>query len=255
VGDAQTRVIEFQEVTQHYSLRQRGIAGLSFTSSSVGVTAVIGPSGSGKSTLLRLVAGLEGLSSGVILLDGQPIHQQSPADRHISLLPQAMVLLSHLTARENLLLPIRLRGDRFNEKQAARLQHWVSAMKLDELLGRYPAELSAGQQQRVALARAMMSEPRAILLDEPFSHLDVPLRRELRQVVKETIVHSPDSPLPAILWATHDPEDVVALADRVIVLDQGRMVQIGAPSELISSPANDWLAAMMSPAVGIHTFT
>ncbi len=250
--DGITRVVEFRDVTQQYSPQRRGVENVSFASSPAGVTAIVGPSGSGKSTLLRLVAGLEAVSTGAILLDGQSIHQQTPADRRASLLPQSMVLLSHLTARENLLLPIRLRGERFSEKHSTRLQHWVSSLKLDELLDRYPAELSAGQQQRVALGRAMMSEPKVILLDEPFSHLDVPLRRELRQVVKETVTHSLESPRPAILWATHDPEDVIELADRVIVLDQGKLVRVGTPRELINSPANDWLSAMMAPARSIH---
>jgi ABC-type Fe3+/spermidine/putrescine transport system ATPase subunit len=255
LADGKIHVVEFRDVSQHYSPQQRGSISVSFASSSVGMTALVGPSGSGKSTLLRLVAGLERVSSGAILLDGQPIHQLAAADRGVSLLPQSMVLLSHLTARENLVLPMRLRGERFADKQASRFQHWVSSMKLGELLGRYPSELSAGQQQRVALARAMMSEPRVILLDEPFSHLDVPLRRELRQVVKETIALTSESTRPAILWGTHDPEDVLELADRVIVLEQGRVVQIGTPNELIQSPANEWLAAMMAPPAGIRPIT
>jgi ABC-type sugar transport system ATPase subunit len=200
-----------------------------------------GPSGSGKTTLLRLIAGLEPLNSGAICLDGSAIHSLPPHRRGVGFLPERPVLYPHLSVRQNLAFglprppPPELR---------ARVDELPSLLGIHDLLDRMPGELSGGQQQRVALGRVLARRPRILLLDEPFSCLDGPLRQELcRQL------HLLQRHLAAtMIVVTHEQDEAAGLADRVAVLDAGRLVQQGTPREVQEHPATAFVAWLLKRA-------
>jgi len=204
---------------------------------------VIGASGSGKTTLLRLVAGLEVPDAGVVSVEGRvvasPRRWVHPEDREVGMVFQDFALFPHLEVRENVAYGLRRlsRGDR-----EARVRELLAAVGLEAYAGRYPHQLSGGQQQRVALARALAPEPRALLLDEPFSNLDLPLKAELARDLGRLLARRRT---PALL-VVHDAEDVMALADRVAVLREGRIVQLGSPDRVLRAPVDDYVAGFFA---------
>ena len=207
----------------------------------------VGPSGCGKSTLLRLIAGLEAATSGKILIDGRDVTALEPYDRQLSMVFQSYALYPHMTVRENIAFALRTAKTpeaELNEKvaKAARI------LQLESYLDRKPAALSGGQRQRVAIGRAIVREPKAFLFDEPLSNLDAALRADTR--VEIAALHrSLDA---TMIYVTHDQIEAMTLADRIVVLQEGQIMQVGTPRELYERPANVFVAQFLgSPKMNI----
>jgi len=199
--------------------------------------ALLGPSGSGKTTLLRIIAGLDFADEGVVCFDGENVSELSVGDRHVGFVFQHYALFRHMTIAENIAfgLKVRKRRDRPSKAAiAARVEELLNLVQLPGLGGRYPAQLSGGQRQRVALARALAVEPRILLLDEPFGALDAKVRKELRRWLRA--LH--DQVGLTSIFVTHDQEEAMELADRVVVMNKGRIEQIGQPDALYAEPAS-----------------
>jgi len=199
--------------------------------------ALLGPSGSGKSTILMSIAGFETPSKGDILLDGQRINEQPPHSRGIGMVFQKYALFPHLTVAENIAYPLRRRG----LARAEIARETSRALEMVRLTGygaRYPSQLSGGEQQRVALARALVFHPPVLLMDEPLGALDRKLRQRMQIEIK--MLHREIG--TTIIFVTHDQEEALSMADRIAVLDHGRLQQIGAPRELYDMPANAFVA-------------
>jgi sulfate/thiosulfate transport system ATP-binding protein len=211
------------------------------------LVALLGPSGSGKTTLLRIIAGLEAADSGTIELLGEDVTAQGVRERRVGFVFQQYALFRHLTAFENVAFGLRVRpkASRPTEpKLRARVHDLLSLVRLDGLADRYPNQLSGGQRQRVALARALAIEPRVLLLDEPFGALDARVRQELRQELRR--LHD-DLGVTGVL-VTHDQEEALEVADRIVVLNQGRVEQAGAPDELYDRPASPFVVRFFGEA-------
>ncbi len=197
--------------------------------------ALLGPSGSGKTTLLRLIAGLESPTQGSIYFGDEDASTKSVQERHIGFVFQHYALFRHMSVLENIAFGLRIRP-RATRPNAAEIQRRVSELldlvQLSGLQGRYPSQLSGGQRQRVALARALAIEPSVLLLDEPFGALDAKVRKELRGWLRE--LH--DRTGHTTVFVTHDQEEALELADRVVVMSQGRIEQVGTPDEIYDTP-------------------
>jgi ABC-type sugar transport system ATPase subunit len=202
------------------------------------MVAVVGPSGCGKSTLLRLTAGLERPDSGEIRVDGRRIDDLPPHRRDVAMVFQSYALYPHMSVRRNIEFPLRMRGaDRAARR--AQAERVAAALELTALLERRPGELSGGQRQRVALARAVVREPALFLLDEPLSNLDAQLRLGVRRYL-----HDLQRRLRVTtLYVTHDQTEAMTLGDRVVVLRDGRIQQVGTPAAVYEEPANTFVAA------------
>ena len=199
--------------------------------------ALLGPSGSGKTTLLRIMAGLESPDAGGLLLNGEEALGLKPRDRQVGFVFQHYALFRHMTVFENVAfgLKVRPRGQRLGSAQIRqRVNELLELVQLSPFAGRYPAQLSGGQRQRVALARALAFEPKVLLLDEPFGALDAKVRKELRRWLRK--LHD-DIHITSV-FVTHDQEEALELADRVVVMNQGRIEQIGTPAEVYDHPAS-----------------
>jgi multiple sugar transport system ATP-binding protein len=209
--------------------------------------ALLGPSGCGKTTTLRVVAGLDPLSTGRIVLDGHDISQIEPGLRRVGMVFQSYALYPHLTVAENLTLGLRIRGVPSSEREE-RLAQILALLQLEDLRLRRPSQLSGGQRQRVALGRALLRQPRLMLLDEPMSNLDAQLREELRPELRRLLIRAGHP----VLYVTHDQQEAVGLADRIAVLDHGRLQQVGDPRELHRNPANRFVASFIGrPAINL----
>lgn len=207
------------------------------------IVTLLGPSGCGKTTMLRLVAGLEELQQGRILADGavlaEPGKSVPPEDRSVSLLFQDFALFPHLTVLDNVLFGLEKWPE---DQRRARALHVIDQAGMTDFIDRYPHELSGGQQQRVALARARGPRPKLMLLDEPFSNLDTSLRRQVREIVLWVLQNS----VASTLMVTHDPEEAMFMSDRIVVINDGRIVQIGTPDILYHEPANPYVLNLFS---------
>ena len=202
--------------------------------------AVVGPNGAGKTTLLRALAGLVPLDRGRVVLDDVPLHDLPPEKRPVAVVFQDGVLFPHLSARDNVAYGLRARGA---TRSDARRQAtgWLERVGLDDgHTGSRPAALSGGQAQRVALARALATEPALLLLDEPLSSVDVGAKGELRRMLREQLARTP----AVRLIVTHDPVDAMALADRLVVIEGGRVTQKGRPAEVTTRPRSAWVAQL-----------
>ncbi|MCY3962565.1 MAG: ABC transporter ATP-binding protein [bacterium] len=201
--------------------------------------SLLGPSGCGKTTLLRLIAGLEQADKGKVVLDGNPVdgHRSwiRPEDRQVGMVFQDWALFPHLDVAGNVGYGVPRR------QRIAEVAKTLELVNLPGMQERTPDTLSGGQQQRVALARAIAPKPKVLLLDEPFSNLDAALRREVRSEVRELLR---DADMTAV-FVTHDREEALVLGDRVAVMDAGRIVQTGSPSEVYHHPATPWVAAFV----------
>ena len=199
--------------------------------------ALLGPSGSGKTTLLRIIAGLELPDSGHIHLNGEDATESTARDRQVGFVFQHYALFRHMTVFENIAFGLRVRpkSTRPPEREIrVRVLELLELIQLDWLGDRYPSQLSGGQRQRVALARALAVEPRVLLLDEPFGALDAKVRRELREWLRR--LH--DDLHIASVFVTHDQEEALEVADRVAILSEGNIEQVGTPDEVYRRPAN-----------------
>ena len=204
------------------------------------LVALLGPSGSGKTTLLRIIAGLEFADSGMVKLENENAAHTSPRDRNVGFVFQHYALFKHMTVFENVAFGLRVRPRKLRPKEE-QIRHKVLALlkmvHLEGLHSRYPAKLSGGQRQRVALARALAVEPRILLLDEPFGALDAKVRKELRRWLRR--LHE-ELHITSI-FVTHDQEEAMELADRVVIMSNGRIEQIGTPQEVWNAPANGFV--------------
>jgi sulfate transport system ATP-binding protein len=195
--------------------------------------ALLGPSGSGKTSLLRIIAGLEVADSGTVLHHEQDITNYSARDRRVGFVFQHYALFRHMTIADNIGYGLRVRGVKKPERRE-RVEELLKLIRLDGLGERYPSQLSGGQRQRVALARALAARPSVLLLDEPFGALDAKVRQELRQWLRR--LH--EEIQVTSVFVTHDQEEAFEVADRVVVMNQGRVEQVGTPAEVFEHPAN-----------------
>jgi sulfate transport system ATP-binding protein len=206
------------------------------------LTALLGPSGSGKSTLLRVIAGLEAPDSGTVEISGRDATRVPPQKRGIGFVFQHYAAFKHMTVRENVAFGLRVRK-RPKAEIAATVDELLRIVGLDGYQARYPAQLSGGQRQRMALARALAVEPEVLLLDEPFGALDANVRAELREWLRR--LH--DEVHVTTVLVTHDQEEAMEVADRIVVLNHGRIEQDGPPRELYERPANPFVMGFLGP--------
>ncbi|EJL20830.1 sulfate/molybdate ABC transporter ATP-binding protein [Novosphingobium sp. AP12] len=202
--------------------------------------ALLGPSGSGKTTLLRIIAGLEFQDGGEVLFDGEDVSSRSVGERQVGFVFQQYALFKHMTVAENVAfgLSVRRKGRPAKADIRARAEELLRLVQLEGLGKRYPGQLSGGQRQRVALARALAIEPRLLLLDEPFGALDAKVRKDLRRWLRD--LH--ESMGLTSIFVTHDQEEALELADRVVVMDHGRIEQVGTPEQVYMEPASPFVS-------------
>ena len=232
-------MIEVEDVSKHFGT----FAALDRVSLRVNkgkLVALLGPSGSGKTTLLRILAGLEQPDSGRIRLDGVDATGLGTRDRRVGFVFQHYALFRHMSVAENIAFGLKVRKGPHRPSKAViteRVETLLDLVQLGGLAGRYPSQLSGGQRQRVALARALAVEPRLLLLDEPFGALDAQVRKDLRRWLR----HLHDEMGLTGVFVTHDQEEALEVADEVVVMNKGRIEQIGSPSEIYDSPATPFV--------------
>ena len=215
------------------------------------LVALLGPSGCGKTTLLRIIAGLEFADSGRILLEGEDASTTHVRDRGVGFVFQHYALFRHMSVFDNVAFGMRMkpRAQRPDEKRIAQKVHdLLGLVQLDWLADRFPAQLSGGQRQRIALARALAVEPRVLLLDEPFGALDAKVRKELRRWLRR--LH--DELHVTSIFVTHDQEEALEVADRVVVMDRGHVEQIGTPDEVYHRPATPFVFGFLGSVNLFH---
>lgn len=206
------------------------------------LVALLGPSGSGKSTLLRLIAGLETPDTGRILLTGEDATDLSVQDRNIGFVFQHYALFKHMTVRKNIAFSLEIRKTP-PQQVKKRVEELLDLVQLAGLGNRYPSQLSGGQRQRVALARALAVEPRVLLLDEPFGALDAKVRKDLRAWLRR--LH--DEVHVTTVFVTHDQEEAMEVADEIVVMNHGKIEQIGSPAEIYDHPASPFVMSFIGP--------
>jgi sulfate/thiosulfate transport system ATP-binding protein len=207
------------------------------------LTALLGPSGSGKSTLLRIVAGLEHPDEGDVSIHGEDATGLPPQERGVGFVFQHYAAFKHMSVRDNVAFALKIRK-RPRDEIRDRVGELLRLVQLEGLANRYPSQLSGGQRQRMALARALAAEPRVLLLDEPFGALDARVRKELRAWLRR--LHD-EVPVTTVL-VTHDQEEAMDVADRVAVMNEGRVEQTGKPRDLYEHPANEFVMSFVGPA-------
>lgn len=200
----------------------------------------VGPSGCGKSTLLRMIAGLESVSGGEILIDGAVVNRQDPSERGVAMVFQSYALYPHMTVAENMGFSLRI-AKRPASEIAERVKEASRILQLDALLDRRPSQLSGGQRQRVAIGRAIVRNPKVFLFDEPLSNLDA----ELRVATRVEIAKLHEALGNTMIYVTHDQTEAMTLADKIVVLRKGRIEQVGAPLELYANPSNSFVAGFI----------
>ena len=206
---------------------------------------LVGPSGCGKSTLLRMIAGLEEITDGEIAIGGRVVNRVPPKERDIAMVFQNYALYPHMTVYENMAFSLKLAG-RPREEMKERVQVAAKILGLHELLERYPRQLSGGQRQRVAMGRAIVRDPQVFLFDEPLSNLDAKLRVAMRTEIKELHQRLKTTSV----YVTHDQIEAMTMADKIVVMNAGRVEQIGAPLDLYDNPSNLFVAGFIgSPAM------
>jgi sulfate transport system ATP-binding protein len=206
------------------------------------LTALLGPSGSGKSTLLRVIAGLERPDAGTVEIDGRDATTLPPQRRGVGFVFQHYAAFKHMTVRENVAFGLKV-ARRPKAEIRARVDELLELVQLPGLADRYPAQLSGGQRQRMALARSLAVQPSVLLLDEPFGALDARVRRELRAWLR----HLHDEVHVTTVFVTHDQEEAMEVADRIVVMNAGRVEQVGGPRDLYEHPANAFVMGFIGP--------
>ncbi len=206
------------------------------------LTALLGPSGGGKSTLLRVIAGLETPDSGRVDIGGEDATQTPPQRRNVGFVFQHYAAFKHMTVAKNVAFGLTIRK-RPKDEIDARVDELLKLVHLDGFAHRYPSQLSGGQRQRMALARALAVQPRVLLLDEPFGALDATVRKELRAWLRR--LH--DEVHVTTVFVTHDQEEAMEVAEQIVVLNEGRIEQVGSPRELYEKPANDFVMNFVGP--------
>jgi sulfate transport system ATP-binding protein len=206
------------------------------------LTALLGPSGSGKSTLLRVIAGLERPDAGRVEIDGRDATNLPPQRRGVGFVFQHYAAFKHMTVRENVAFGLKV-ARRPRAEIKARVEELLELVQLPGLADRYPAQLSGGQRQRMALARSLAVQPSVLLLDEPFGALDARVRQELRAWLR----HLHDEVHVTTVFVTHDQEEAMEVADRIVVMNHGRVEQVGGPRDLYEQPANAFVMGFVGP--------
>lgn len=229
-------MLDLKNIEKQYGQR-RALRGLSLAAAAGEFVAVLGPSGSGKSTALRVVAGLEEPDAGQVLVAGRDITADAPGERDVAMVFQSFALFPHLTVAQNIGFGLAARRTRRAERDR-RVREAAESLGIDDALQRRPSELSGGERQRVALARALAGRPRVLLMDEPLSNLDAPLRErartEIRRLHRETGVTA--------VYVTHDQSEALSLGQRVAVLDSGMLRQVADPDTVYDRPADAFVA-------------
>jgi multiple sugar transport system ATP-binding protein len=234
-------------ITKQYQDGTTAVQSLDLSIADGELMVLVGPSGCGKTTALRMVAGLEEITDGTILIDGQPVNDMEPRDRDIAMVFQSYALYPHLTVRDNMAFSLKYRKTPKAEIRR-RVDEAARILELSELLGRKPRQLSGGQRQRVAMGRAIVRQPRAFLMDEPLSNLDAKLRVQMRAEIAKL----QRSLGVTTIYVTHDQTEAMTLGSRVAVLRHGVLQQVAAPQELYSRPANLFVAGFIgSPAMNL----
>ena len=210
--------------------------------------ALLGPSGSGKTTLLRIIAGLDWPDSGEIAFNGEDALAQGARERHVGFVFQHYALFRHMTVFENVAFGLRVQRRAVRKDESAirvRVKELLDLVQLDWLADRYPSQLSGGQRQRIALARALAIAPRILLLDEPFGALDAKVRKELRKWLR-SLHHEINV---TSIFVTHDQEEALEVANRVVVMDKGRIEQIGSPDDVYDNPATAFVHGFIGESI------
>jgi sn-glycerol 3-phosphate transport system ATP-binding protein len=231
--------IELDGVTKRWDMTA-AVDDVSFAVDAGSFVVLLGPSGCGKSTTLRMIAGLEEVTAGRVRIDGRDMTDEPPARRNLSMVFQSYALFPHLNVGENIIFGLKVRRIERAERDA-RLGRVAELVGLGELLDRRPAQLSGGQRQRVALARAIIAENRICLMDEPLSNLDAKLRHTMRVEIRELQQRLEMT----VIYVTHDQTEAMSMADRIILLRDGRIEQDGAPDDLYSVPTSTFVASFI----------
>ncbi len=238
--------IELIEVTKHYG-KTEALSAVDLAIESGEFVALLGPSGCGKSTLLKLIAGLEDPTDGEIYIGGKLANYLKPSARNVAMVFQNYALYPHMTVRENIGFPLKM-GGAPRADVSARVESAASLLQLTRELDRFPDELSGGQRQRVALGRAIVREPLAFLMDEPLSNLDALLRVEMRTELLR--LHKRVG--RTTIYVTHDQIEAMTMANRIVLLNHGKIQQIGTPTDIYVRPANTFVARFVgSPAMNL----
>jgi len=231
--------IELKNVKKSFG-STKVIQGVDFDIKDKGFVVFVGPSGCGKSTLLRLVAGLEDITSGELLFDGEVVNHLPPKERGVAMVFQSYALYPHMTVYENMAFGLRLAKEE-NETVDSKVRKAAEILELTPLLERLPKEMSGGQRQRVAIGRAIVRDPKVFLFDEPLSNLDAALRVQMRIEIAK--LH--EDMQATMIYVTHDQVEAMTLADKIVVLQAGRVEQVGGPLELYHHPANKFVAGFI----------
>ncbi len=238
--------VSFNNIKKSYG-KVAILHGLSFDIADGEFVVLVGPSGCGKSTLLRMLAGLEEITGGEILIDKRVVNDLESKDRDIAMVFQSYALYPHMTVGENMAFSLRLR-DADKGVTAQRVDNAAKILNLDKLLDRYPRELSGGQRQRVAMGRAIVRDPKVFLFDEPLSNLDAKLRVAMRAEIKALHQRLKTT----TVYVTHDQIEAMTMADRIVVMHDGLIEQVGTPLELYDRPCNLFVAQFIgSPAMNV----
>ena len=238
--------LQFDHVTKSYS-DVVALRDVSFEARDGELLVLVGPSGCGKSTTLRLIAGLEEFESGTISIDGNAINNLPPKDRDIAMVFQSYALYPHMTVRQNLEFGLKMKKTPTDEIEQ-RVLATAQSLDIEDLLERKPGQLSGGQKQRVAVGRAMIRKPAVFLFDEPLSNLDTKLRVTLRDEMAS--LHQRLS--ATIIYVTHDQIEALTLGNRIAVMNEGQIQQIGTPQEIYQTPANTFVASFIgNPAMNL----
>jgi iron(III) transport system ATP-binding protein len=238
--------VEFDKVVKRYGATE-AVAGISFTVDSGTLVTLLGPSGCGKTTTLRMIAGLELPSEGRVLIAGRDVTGLGATQRDVSMVFQSYALFPHMSVLENVCYGLR-RSGLARDEAIRRAREGLETVGLAGYDGRQPSELSGGQQQRVAVARALVLKPSVLLFDEPLSNLDARLRRQMREEIRDLQQRLGLT----VVYVTHDQQEAMAVSDRIIVMNAGRIEQQGSPRELYERPATPFLARFMGGSHPAH---
>ncbi|WP_062046948.1 ABC transporter ATP-binding protein [Bacillus sp. JCM 19034] len=232
--------VELINVSKSYNKQSNVLREINLTIKKGEFFVLVGPSGSGKSTLLRMIAGLEEITDGKLLINNKVVNHLPPKDRHLSMVFQNYALYPHLTVEQNILFGLHAKKVH-KQEQKRRLHETAEMMGLTDLLNRKPKELSGGQRQRVALARSVVSEAPLCLMDEPLSNLDAKLRSHMRMEIRRL-----QKKLGlTMIYVTHDQVEAMTMGDRIMVLNDGQIQQLGEPIALYNEPANTFVASFI----------
>ncbi|OYV01362.1 MAG: sugar ABC transporter ATP-binding protein [Burkholderiales bacterium PBB5] len=239
--------VSFRNVQKTYGGKVKVLHGVGFDISDGEFVVLVGPSGCGKSTLLRMLAGLEEITGGQILIDDKVVNDLESKDRDIAMVFQSYALYPHMTVRDNMAFSLKLR--KADAKMTAeRVANAARILNLDTLLDRFPKELSGGQRQRVAMGRAIVRDPKVFLFDEPLSNLDAKLRVAMRAEIKALHQRLKTT----TVYVTHDQIEAMTMADRIVVMHDGIIEQIGTPLDLFDRPGNLFVAQFIgSPSMNV----